>query len=100
MHLFDCFVLFEPGFLSVALAVLGTHSTDSTGLELRDLPASASLMLGIKGMHQQWGLVTSEQSSGSLGRSPWILVTSTGKGAEGLVVLTMVTTRIPLPLGH
>jgi hypothetical protein len=42
-------VVFETGFLCVALAVhSGTHSVDQTGLELRDTPASASKVLGLK----------------------------------------------------
>jgi hypothetical protein len=35
-------------FLCVALAALGTHSVDQAGLELRDPPASASGVLGLK----------------------------------------------------
>jgi ATP/ADP translocase len=38
-----CFVLFfETGFLCVALAVLELNFVDQAGLELRNLPASAS----------------------------------------------------------
>jgi hypothetical protein len=36
---------FETGFLCVALAVL---SVDQTGVKVRDLPASAFQMLGLK----------------------------------------------------
>jgi hypothetical protein len=45
-----CFVLFfETGFLCVALpGCPGTHSVDQAGLEFRNLPASASRMLGLK----------------------------------------------------
>jgi hypothetical protein len=42
------FLFFETGFLCVALAVLGTHSVDQAGLELRNPPATASCMLGLK----------------------------------------------------
>jgi hypothetical protein len=40
-------VFFETGFLCVALAVLEL-TVDQTGLELRNLPASASQVLGSK----------------------------------------------------
>jgi len=47
-----CFVLFCFVFRDrVSLCspgCLGTHSVDQAGLDLRDLPASASLMLGLK----------------------------------------------------
>jgi hypothetical protein len=44
-----CFWFFETGFLCVALAGCpGTHSVDQVGLELRNLPASASRVLGLK----------------------------------------------------
>ena len=49
--LFFCFVLFfETGFLCVALVSVcpGTLSVDQAGLELRNLPASASQVLGLK----------------------------------------------------
>jgi hypothetical protein len=43
------FVFFETGFLCVALAVCpGTHFVDQAGLELSNLPASASQVLGLK----------------------------------------------------
>jgi hypothetical protein len=43
------FVLFfETGFLCVVLADPGTHSVDQAGLELRNPPASASRVLGLK----------------------------------------------------
>jgi hypothetical protein len=48
---FVCFGLvffFKTGFLCVALAVLGTHSVDQAGLELRSPPTSASQVLGLK----------------------------------------------------
>jgi hypothetical protein len=45
--LFVCFVCFSrTGFLCVALA--RTHSVDQAGLELRNPPASASQVLGLK----------------------------------------------------
>jgi hypothetical protein len=51
-----CFVLFcffETGFVCVCVCVCspgcpGTHSADQAGLELRNLPASASPVLGLK----------------------------------------------------
>ena len=51
--LFVCLFLFigffETGFLCVVLAVLElTHSVDQAGLELRNLPASDSQVLGSK----------------------------------------------------
>jgi len=48
--LFFCFVLFfETGFLCVALVSVcpGTLSVDQAGLELRNLPASASQVQGL-----------------------------------------------------
>jgi hypothetical protein len=42
------FCLFETGLLCVVLAVLGTHSVDQAGLELRNPPASASQVLRLK----------------------------------------------------
>jgi hypothetical protein len=45
---FFLFWFFETGFLCVALAVLERHSVDQAGLELRNLPASASQVLGLK----------------------------------------------------
>jgi hypothetical protein len=44
---FCFFWFFETGFLCIALAVL-THSVDQAGLELRNPPASASQVLGLK----------------------------------------------------
>ena len=44
------FVCFETGFLWIALAVLEL-SLDQAGLELRDLPASASQVLGLQACH-------------------------------------------------
>jgi hypothetical protein len=38
---------FETGFLCIALAVLA-HSVDQDGLELKNPPASASQVLGLK----------------------------------------------------
>jgi hypothetical protein len=40
--------VFETGFLCVALAVLELTLVDQAGLELRNLPASASQVLGLK----------------------------------------------------
>jgi hypothetical protein len=42
-----CF-FFETGFLCVALAVLELNSVNQAGLELRNSPASASQLLGLK----------------------------------------------------
>ena len=43
-----CFVLFDTGFLCSFGACPGTRSVDQGGLELKDLPASASGVLGLK----------------------------------------------------
>jgi hypothetical protein len=45
---FFFFWFFETGFLCVAPGCPGTHSVDQAGLELRNLPASASQVLGLK----------------------------------------------------
>jgi hypothetical protein len=45
---FAFFFFFETGFLCIALAVLETHSVDQASLELRNSPASASQVLGLK----------------------------------------------------
>jgi hypothetical protein len=45
---FFFFWFFETGFLCVALACPGTHFVDQAGLELRNPPASASGVLGLK----------------------------------------------------
>jgi hypothetical protein len=45
--LFVCFLFFETGFLC-SPDCPGTHFVDQAGLELRNLPASASRMLGLK----------------------------------------------------
>jgi hypothetical protein len=45
--LFFCFWFFETGFLC-SPGCPGTHSEDQAGLELRDPPASASQVLGLK----------------------------------------------------
>jgi hypothetical protein len=46
---FFFFLVFEVGFLCIALAVLElTHFVDQAGLKLRNPPASASKMLGLK----------------------------------------------------
>jgi hypothetical protein len=43
------FCFFKTGFLFIALAVCtGTHFVDQAGLGLRNLPASASRVLGLK----------------------------------------------------
>jgi hypothetical protein len=42
-----CFVYFEAGFLC-SPGCPGTHFVDQAGLELRNLPASASRVLGLK----------------------------------------------------
>jgi hypothetical protein len=44
--LFVCFVLFFRG--GVSLCSPGTHSVDQAGLKLRNLPACASQVLGLK----------------------------------------------------
>jgi hypothetical protein len=43
-----CFLFFETGFLSIALDVLELTFVDQGGFELRNLPASASRVLGSK----------------------------------------------------
>jgi hypothetical protein len=43
-----CFCFFETGFLCIALAVLELTLVDQAGLELRNPPASASRVLGLK----------------------------------------------------
>ena len=45
---------FETGFVCVALAVLILNSADQAGIELRDLPASASQVLGLKVCITDW----------------------------------------------
>ena len=58
--LFLFFLVFETGFLCVALAGCpGTHSVDQAGLELRNPPASASQVLGLKA----WCSTTTRQNS-------------------------------------
>jgi hypothetical protein len=42
------FWFFETGFLCIALGCPGTHSVDQAGLKLRNPPASASRVLGLK----------------------------------------------------
>jgi hypothetical protein len=49
--LFVC-LFFETGFLCIALAVLELIFVDQAGLELRNLPASASQVLGLKAYHR------------------------------------------------
>jgi hypothetical protein len=41
-------LVFETGFLCISPGFPGTHSVDQAGLELRNLPASASRVLGLK----------------------------------------------------
>jgi hypothetical protein len=43
---FFFFGFLETGFLCIALAVLELNFVDQSGLELRNLPASASRVLG------------------------------------------------------
>ena len=45
--LFVCLFVFETGFLC-SPGCAGTHFVDQAGLELRNLPASASQVLGLK----------------------------------------------------
>jgi hypothetical protein len=45
---FFAFWFFETGFLCVDPGCPGTHSVDQDGLELRNPPASASRVLGLK----------------------------------------------------
>ena len=48
IHCFFCLFV-EMGFLCVALNILAdTYSIDQAGFELRDLPSSASQVLGLK----------------------------------------------------
>jgi hypothetical protein len=42
------FVCFETGFLLCSPGCPGTHFVDQAGLELRNLPVSASQVLGLK----------------------------------------------------
>ena len=46
--LFVCLFVFETGFLCIALGCPRTHFVDQAGLELRNMPASASQVLGVK----------------------------------------------------
>jgi hypothetical protein len=46
--IFFFFWFFETGFLCIALAVLELTLVDQAGLELRNPPASASRVLGLK----------------------------------------------------
>jgi hypothetical protein len=46
--LFCLFVCFQDRVSLSSLGCPGTYSVDQAGLELRDPPASASLMLGLK----------------------------------------------------
>jgi hypothetical protein len=46
--LFFVFLFFETGFLCCSPGCPGTHFIDQAGLELRNLPASASRVLGLK----------------------------------------------------
>jgi hypothetical protein len=48
------YFFFKTGFLCIALSCPGTHCIDQAGLELRNLPASASHVLGIKGVRHYY----------------------------------------------
>jgi hypothetical protein len=48
IHFSILFCYFETGFFLCSPGCPGTHSVDQAGLELRDLPASASRALGSK----------------------------------------------------
>jgi hypothetical protein len=48
IYLFIYLLFFEKGFLCVALGYPGTCSVDQAGLKLRNSPASASQVLGLK----------------------------------------------------
>lgn len=50
----ECFCFVKIGFLSNSPGCLGTSSVDQVGSELRDPTASASQMLGIKGICLPW----------------------------------------------
>jgi hypothetical protein len=54
--LFCSFLFFETGFLCVALAVLELTFVGQAGLELRNPPASASYVLGLKACATSPGL--------------------------------------------
>ena len=45
---FGLFVFFKTGFFLCSPGCPGTHSVDQAGLKLRDLPVSASQVLGLK----------------------------------------------------
>jgi hypothetical protein len=60
-------LFFETGFLCIALAVLGL-TLDQAGLELRNPPASASQVLGLK------ACATTPGSTGSLFMLPCFVV--------------------------
>jgi hypothetical protein len=75
----DTVSLYSPG-------CPGTHSVDQTGLELRNLPASASQVLGLKACHclgsHSWepalqgnslGLMSGPGSTGSAEIQTWVL---------------------------
>jgi hypothetical protein len=47
----------QTGFLCIVLTDPGTHSVDQAGLELRNPPASASRMLGLKACTTMPGFV-------------------------------------------
>jgi hypothetical protein len=48
LFFFFFFWFFETGFLCIALAVLELNFVGQVGLKLRNLPASASRVLGLK----------------------------------------------------
>jgi hypothetical protein len=50
-------LFFETGFLWYSPGCPGTHFVDQAGLELRNLPASASQVLGLKACATTPGLI-------------------------------------------
>jgi hypothetical protein len=54
--LFVCLFVFRDRVSLYSPGCPGTHSVDQAGLKLRNLPASASQVLGIKGVHGTEGL--------------------------------------------
>jgi hypothetical protein len=52
--LFVYFVFLRQGFSLCSLGCPGTRSADKAYLEVRDLPTSASQVLGFKGMHHHY----------------------------------------------
>jgi hypothetical protein len=60
---FFCFCFFETEFLC-SPGCPGTHSVDQADLELRNLPASASRVLGLKACATTPGIVRSHVGAG------------------------------------